>query len=137
MDLGAVSLQVLGVEDAFGGAGQQLRQHALAFGKPGPAQIEPIEIEQVKRVIEQPVLAARGQIGVQQSEVRNASRIRDDGFAIRDQILRRQGCERIGDGSEAQRPIIACAGVDGRLAVSQVRLCPVAVELDLVNPASA
>lgn len=32
------------------------------------------------------------------------------------------------------RPVIAAAGVDGRLAASQMDLDPVAVELDLVNP---
>jgi hypothetical protein len=74
---------------------------------------------------------------VQQPEIRDAARIRDDGFAIQDQVRCREGCERIGDRLKAQRPIIACAGVDRSLAVSQVRLCPVAVELDLVNPASA
>jgi hypothetical protein len=74
---------------------------------------------------------------VQQPEIRDAARIRDDGFAIQDQVRCREGCERIGDRLKAQRPIIACAGVDGRLAVSQVRLCPVAVELDLVRPAPA
>jgi hypothetical protein len=93
--------------------------------------IEPVEMEQSERVIEQPVLAA------QQSEIRNAPRIRHDGFAIQDQVRCREGCERIGDRLKAQRPIIACACVDGRLAVSQVRLRAVAIELDLVNPASA
>jgi len=38
---------VLGVEDGLGGVGQQLREDALALGKPRHAQIEPVEIEQV------------------------------------------------------------------------------------------
>ena len=40
LDLGALSLQVLGKEDALGGVRQQLCEQALALGKPGPAQIE-------------------------------------------------------------------------------------------------
>ena len=60
MDLWTVALQVLGVEDAFGGVRQQLCEQALAVGQPGPAQIEAVEIEQVEGIVEQPVLAARG-----------------------------------------------------------------------------
>jgi hypothetical protein len=75
---------VLGAEDALGGAGQQLGEEALAFGERRAAQIEPIEIQQVERLIEQPVLAARGEIGVQQPEIRDASRIGNDRFAIQD-----------------------------------------------------
>jgi hypothetical protein len=74
---------------------------------------------------------------VQQPEIGDAARIRHHGFAIQDQVVCRQRRERIGDGLEAQRPIEPRSRVDGRLAVSQVRLCPVAVELDFVNPASA
>jgi hypothetical protein len=81
--------QVLGVEDAFGASGQQRREEALALGKPRPAQIEPIEIEPVERVVEQSVIAAHGGIGVQQSEIRDAARIGDDGFAVRDYVRRR------------------------------------------------
>jgi hypothetical protein len=40
--------------------------------KARPAQIEPVEIEQVERVVEQPVLAVRGEIGVEQPEIRDA-----------------------------------------------------------------
>jgi hypothetical protein len=52
-------------------------------------QIEAVEIEQVEGVVEQPVRAACGEIGVQQSEIRDAARIRDDGFAIQDQVVSR------------------------------------------------
>jgi hypothetical protein len=91
LNLRAVSLQVLGVEDAFGCAGQQLQQHALALGKPHRAQIEPVEIEQVEREVEQPVPAPCRKIGVQQPEVGDTARIRDDGFAIQDQVVCWQG----------------------------------------------
>jgi hypothetical protein len=97
---------VLGVEDAFGCVDQQLSEHALALGKPRRAQIEPVQIEQVECVVEQPVLTARGEVGVQQSEIRNAPRIRDNGFAIQDQVVSRQGCERISDRLEALRPVV-------------------------------
>ena len=81
---------MLGVEDAFGGAGQQLSEHTLALGKPRAAQIKAVEIEQVERVVEQPVLAARREIGVQQPEIRDAAQIGDDGFAVQDQVRRRK-----------------------------------------------
>jgi hypothetical protein len=75
----------------------------LALGKAYCAQIEPVEIEQIEGVVEQPILAARGEIGVQQPEIRDTARIRDDSFAIQDQVVRRQDCEGIGDRLEAQR----------------------------------
>ena len=128
MDLGALFLQVLGKEDALGGVRQQLCEQALALGKPGPAQIEAVEIEQVERVVEQPVLAARYEIGMQQPEIWDAPRIRDDGFAVQNQVLRRQGCERIGDGAEAPRPVVAPPCVYGRLSASRVRLRAVGTE---------
>jgi hypothetical protein len=137
MDLRPVSLQVLGPEDACGGAGQQLSEDMLTLGKPRAAQVESVEIEQVERVVEQPVLAARGQIGVQQSEIRDAPRIDDDGFSIQDQVVRREFRECIRNRAEALCPVVAPPCVDGRPSVSQVRLRAVAVELDLVQPALA
>jgi hypothetical protein len=44
------------------------------------------EIQQVERIVEQPVLAARGEIGMQQPEVRDASRAGNDGFAIQGRL---------------------------------------------------
>ena len=70
MDLWTFRLQVLGVEDVFGGAGQQLSEDTLALGKPRAAQVKAVEIEQVERVVEQPVLAAPREVGVQQPEIR-------------------------------------------------------------------
>jgi hypothetical protein len=137
MDLWTVPLQVLGVEYAFGGAGQQLSEDMLALGKPRPAQIKAVEIEQVEGVEEQPVLAARSEISVEQPEIRHAPRIGDHGFAIQDQVVRRQDRERIGDRLEAPRPVVAPPSIHGTLSVVQVRLRAVAVELDLVHPAFA
>jgi hypothetical protein len=50
----------------------------------------------VEGVIEQPVLAARSEIGVQRPEIRNPPRIGNGGFLIEDQVCRRQGRERSG-----------------------------------------
>jgi hypothetical protein len=88
-------------------------------------------------VIDQPVLATRGQIGVQQPEIRDAARIGDHDFAVQDQVLRRECHERIGDWLDAQCPVVAPPCVDGRLSASQLRLRAVAVELDLVNQRSS
>jgi hypothetical protein len=88
-------------------------------------------------VVEQPVLTACGESGVQQPEIRDAARIGDDGFAIQDEVVRREGRERIGDRLKAPRPVVAPPRVDGRPPASQVTLGPVAVELDLVDPARA
>ena len=107
MHLWAVSLQVLGVEDALGGVSQQLREGALALDEPRSAQIKPIEMEQVERVIEQPVLAAGCEIGVQRPEIGDAARVCDDGLAVQDQVFRGEGRKRIGDRLEAQRPVVA------------------------------
>jgi hypothetical protein len=92
------------------------------------AQIGPVQIKQVKRVVEQPVLAARGQIGMQQPEIGDAARIGDDGFAIQDQVLRREGRERIGDRLKAPRPVVAPPRVHGRPPASQVGLRTIAIE---------
>jgi hypothetical protein len=51
--------QVLGVEDAFGASGQQRREHALTFGKPRSAEVEPVDIEHIERVVEHAVAFAR------------------------------------------------------------------------------
>ena len=88
-------------------------------------------------VVEQPVPAARGEVGVQQPEIRDATRIRDDGFAVQDQVLGRQGRQRIGNRLKAPRPVVAPPCVNGRPPASQVRLRSVAVELDLMHPALA
>jgi hypothetical protein len=117
--------------------GQQLRKEALALAKLRPAQVEPLDVEQVERIIEQPVLPAGGEIGVEQSKIGDAPRIRDDGLAIQDQVLCRKGRERVGNRLKAQRPVVARAGVDGRPSVSQVRLRAVPVKLDLMQPAPA
>jgi hypothetical protein len=137
VNLGAVSLQVLGVQDAVGGAGQQLGEHALALDKPRPAQIEPVEVQEVEDVVEQPVLAASSEIGMQQPEIGDPARVRDDGFAVQDQVVRPQGGEGIGDLLKAPRPIVAPPGVDGGSPLSQLRLRAVTVELDLVEPPRA
>ena len=107
------------------------------LGKPRRPQIEAVQIEQVECVVEQPVLTARGEVGVPQSEIGDAARIRHHDFAVQDQALHREGHERICDRLEAPRPVVAPPCVDGRLSVSQVRLRTVAIELDLVNPAAA
>ena len=97
---------------AFDRARQQLCEQALAVHERRPAQIEPVEIEKVEGVVEQPDLAARGEVGVQQPEIGDAAQIHNDGLAIQDQVRCREGCERIGDRLKAQRPIIACARLD-------------------------
>jgi hypothetical protein len=47
---------------------------------------------------------------VQQSEIRDAARIRHDGFAVQNQVRRRKGRQRIGDRLKAQRPVIPPPG---------------------------
>jgi hypothetical protein len=74
---------------------------------------------------------------VKQAEVRDATGIGNDGFAIQDQILCREGRELMGDRLKAQRPIVARPSEHGRPSVLQVRLRAVAVEFDLVKPAPA
>jgi hypothetical protein len=53
---------VLSVKNSLGDADQQLREEALAPDQRRSAQIKPIQIEQVERVIEEPVLAAQRSI---------------------------------------------------------------------------
>jgi hypothetical protein len=128
---------VLGVEDALGGAGQQLFEKVLALSKPRAAQIEAVKIEKVERVVEQPVPTTDCDIGVQQPEIRHSTGIGDDRFTIQNEVVRRHGRERIRDRLEAPRPVVSSPRVDGRPPVLQVRLRAVAVELDLVQPALA
>jgi hypothetical protein len=102
---------------------------------PGAAQIEAVKIEKVERVVEQPVLAACGEIGVKQPEIGDSSRIGDHGFAIQNEVVRRQGRERIRDRLEAPRLVLsACRSQAARFAGAPA--CG-SVELDLVQPAPA
>jgi hypothetical protein len=70
-----------------------------------------VQIEQVECVVEQPVLTARGEVGVQQPEIRNALRIRDDrllsrirSFEVDDLDQSGFECERSNDQTLGRKP---------------------------------
>jgi hypothetical protein len=70
---------------------------------------------------------ARREIGVEQPEIRDAARIREDGFAIQDQVVCRKSRERVGDRLKAPPPVVPRPRMDGRLSLLQVRLGAIAV----------
>ena len=59
------------------------------------------------------------------------------GFPVDDQIVRRQSLRRLRDLVELLRPVISAAGIDPDLAIANVKLRAIAVDLDFVQPVRA
>jgi hypothetical protein len=77
------------------------------------------------------------ELAAQLLEVRQA-RVAEHGcFPVDDQIVRRQSLRRLRDLVELLRPVIAAAGIDPDLAIANVKLRAIAVDLDLVQPVGA
>jgi hypothetical protein len=113
---------------------QQGLQSLLALDQRQGAQILPIEVEKIEGVIAKPVGPASRQVGMKGRKVRLAAWSGDDGLTVDDEAVREIG-DRIGDRLELFCPVIAAPRQRARLSITKVKLRPVAVELDLVNPA--
>ena len=69
--------------------------------------------------------------------IRKTARLRDDGVAIQDQTVYRQGGGRISAVVRKRRVSRAPSACGWQLSDPEVRLRAVAIELDLVHPALA
>src|SRR5690606_1796242 len=97
-----------------------------------------VEVEQVEGVEYHAAGFAPGEVGLKRGEIRGAGRPFDHQFAVDDRLLRWKAGQRLGERiTELVGPVEAAAGVEPDLAVVQMRLQAVAVELDLVQPALA
>src|SRR5215468_6015246 len=91
-------------------------------------------MQEIENPIDEAVVAALLQIGLQQGKAGNALVILDDQFAIEERSLRRQHRNRLGDLFEAMGPVELLARQKTHPPMIEPRLDAVAVELDLVNP---
>jgi hypothetical protein len=64
------------------GARQQLGQNALTLKQRAATEIEAVEIKQIKRVIEQAIGAAGGEISMKRGEVRHTMAVNDHHLSI-------------------------------------------------------
>ena len=134
----AVLLEMLAEAQRPVPAIQQGRQPVLARDERHRAEILAVEVEEVEQVVTEAVAAAGREVGLQRRKVRGAAGALDDQFAVEDRDLRRERGKRLGDRrAEAIGPVLAAAGQQLHVAAVDVRLQPVAVELDLVHPGVA
>src|SRR5215831_10021576 len=91
-------------------------------------------MQEIENPIDEAVVAALLQIGLQQGKAGNALVIFDDQFAVEERSLRRQHRNRLGDPFEAMSPVELLARQKTHPPMIEPRLDAVAVELDLVNP---
>ena len=132
--LAAVDLEALAELDV--GAGDQLLQMRLALDQRQLPQIVAVEIEQIEGDHHDLGRLAL-QLVLQHREVGGAVGGGHDDLAVDD---RRAGADVpsiVGDLLEALGPVVAAPGEDLDRLVGEMDLDPVAVELDLVDPAVA
>ena len=101
-------------------------------------QVVAVEIEEVEGVEEEAVRPSLAEIGLKGGEIRGARCVLDDELAVDHRFADRQGLERRNDLRrrilQSSRARCASSAARGRL---DMRLEPIAVELDLVQPARA
>ena len=109
---------------------EQVGEHFLALhlGKLAEIAVSP---EQIERVIDQPVLSARGEFGLELGEI-GAALMDDDHFPVEDRLI--GDIQRAGDHGKPLRPVQPVAGEHPLLPLVEVDLDPVAVELDFMKP---
>src|SRR5262249_53460716 len=91
-------------------------------------------MQEIENPIDEAVVAALLQIGLQQGKAGNALVILDDQFPMEERTPRRHPRNRLGDLFEAMGPIELLARQKTHPPMIEPRLDAVAVELDLVNP---
>ncbi len=132
----AFLLEILAVADpSRAGAEHRLKQSPAVDERRVP-QVEAVQVKEVERIVEEPVGQALAERGLQRREVRCAGSIFDDEFAVDQRLAHRKRLERRDHGlAEFRRPVEPTACEQGEAALVDARLDPVAVELDLVQPA--
>ena len=116
-------LQLVGVEQLF--------QQLLALKLRALAQVFAVEPQKVKGAVQQTILAAAGEFSLQLGEA-GAAFVDNDDLAINDRLT--GNIERASDDGESFGPVETITGVCLSLPSIEVKLDPVAVVLDLVEP---
>ena len=128
----SVAGQVLGIDDRMPDVvfPEQLGEHSLALYLRKFPEIA-VSPEQVECVVDQPVLSARSEFGLEFGEVR-ATLLDDDHFAVEDRLT--GDVQRASDHGEALRPVQPLAGEYPLLSLVQMNLDPVTIELNFMEP---
>ena len=138
---GAVEQRIRGFVERLGEAQQRIslraedgRQRRAAFLHRHFAQVDAVEIRQIKQVIED-VATAPGLEGILQGlKIRHAVFVGDHHFAVEPGRFQPQRGQRFGLLRQLVRPVMAIAGEQLHLIMIDPRHDPVTVELDLVAP---
>jgi hypothetical protein len=135
----AAYLKVVDVAQAGGARRRLVLQHVLqprlSLLQGQRAQVLALQPEQVKSIGDHVGVTAFGDRGLQRREVRPAGLVHRDDLTVDDAVGQPRGLVR--HPAEAVGPVEALAREAGRLAVLDVDLDAVAVQLDLVDPAGA
>jgi hypothetical protein len=128
----SVAGQVLGVDHGMADVvfPEQVGEHPLALHLRKLPEIA-VPPEQVECVVDQPVLCASSEFGLEFGEIR-ATLVDDNHFAVEDRLT--GDVQRTGDHGEALRPVQPVAGEYPLFSLVQMNLDPVTVELDFVEP---
>jgi hypothetical protein len=127
-------LEELGVHDDGRRSRQQAFERALAFDQRCGAQVVPVEIEQIERVVDQLAGAFLSELPAQRLEIRQAGGSEHGGLAVDDQVTRGERFGGARDRPELLGPVVAAARIDPDPPVVDVHLGAIAVDLDLVQP---
>ena len=125
-----IHVEVLAVEHRRMQSPADAFQDLFAFDQRRAPEVSPIEKEDIEQVKRHAVLAATGEVSLQQREV-GAVVFDHDNLAVQDgadvQI------ERIDDRLESVRPVVTAARVDFGFPSQKVCLGAIAIELDFVE----
>src|SRR6266516_6536043 len=133
VEIGTI-LKVLAVEDAFRPAfRQQGLQHALAFKQRRRSRVKTIKVQEVERVIHEPIVAAALEIILQCAEIWMAVFQRANDLAVQNELRSRKARHARDDGREAVGPLKAAAGIKSHAAVPYVSLDPIAIQLEFMD----
>src|SRR5689334_16994092 len=91
-------------------------------------------MQEIEDPIDESIVAAIPQVGLQKRKAGNAVLVLDDQFAVEQRCLRGKRGYRLGNSAEPVRPIELFSCQQPHLAVIEPGLDAVAIEFDLVNP---
>src|SRR5690625_4136982 len=134
----AIFLEMLAIANGSEAARDQLAQHLLAFDQRQGPQIMTVHVEEIEGVIDDAVILAGRQRGLESGEIRSPARPFDHQLTIEDRILepkRRQSFRNAF--AKFFGPIEPAPREKLDPPVPNMRLQAIAIELDLVEPFGA
>src|SRR5690606_21005339 len=116
-------------------ARQEVAEQLLARLEPHVRQIVPVEIDEIEDFVDQPGRAIGGQRLLQLTKAAGAVRLQRHELAVDHRPFDAEVRERFHQRREARGPVLAVAAEETDGPALDTRDQPVAVELDLVQPA--